>query len=978
MTPPSKSISLKLQLDFPLFPESPSLRFFPEFNVMPHLAPAPSFVEKPRLLFQGPSWSPSTFWTGNPDLLAQIHPPVRDLPNIQVVPAKAPVKSGWNATQIFNFVTDILLLIESLDAKGTGMVSNGGEGGCRYEEMAERSQVSKLMDKCLVKFEPDTRASVDLQLRKMEASNTESLITIFRLRYDKNIYKDEFPDNQVRVQGFQFTPPPTKYIPFDASVSPLTQMGYSLRYMVEPAGLMKIPFVGYPIFKIEAEPHPKLDLTKDFFRALGIDKPEYYSEVNTDPFKAPQTVRSFMRLMGHIESDDDKLQVVNINKLKGRPPLFDWLSFEKIDWVSRLREGSLHFPNFGTFNFTRKSAYEQISKTSNEEEKRNILDHSARFEIHGTQAKLNISLENIELADAHFTVGDQVVTLKGLRAGKIKTNIPGIKELIRQVKAGTFGLDKLHLEAENLFIDEIIIEDKKNLIKTELKNSSLQKLIFNGSSDISAFGLQAVSLDVQSSKLNTGFQIENARIPQTFFKREKGKEAIGIPRIEGGKTILRYSNANIRSHSSIFEDLQWTESQDASQLFIGSLSSSGSIRYEAPSGISFETKGSSKLQNIHLGYTPSGQMNAALELSGKVNFLKLLQNGTLQLNLTQAEFQSSKLSMSLRLNPETKSLEALQYRCELKIKNAEFGESQIGPVSLAPSSLREGQIVLNHESINPFEIPSIDISGQLDLHLQSITGKNESFNIPGLSVTGGIYGISLTGPAHFKTTPTGWLFERLETAQQDKLQGKAIIRDSQIIHDPHQVPGNGLRSWPNHQVVKTDIHLQLAELSIDNIGKIEFVQGKSETETENHLQNMILEGIQINNIQASGVAWAKFPLFYYMRGVFPQIGAKVENTKVTPSSLIIDRFSIERSAQQSETRIQGLQGEIYEVGGDGKFAKLHLPLLRINPQSERLIDTGDQPNEIDLYLIDKARGGYIKLQSVPRPLDSRRSRIIKP
>ncbi len=975
MTPP-KIKGLKLDLGTLHLSDPKKLVFFPEYNLeKPTLTPEAHFNEGKILHLKEPllAWHPPRLWKESDFLIAQSPPP-----HITVLQAPAKKNEGWSGAQIFQFVTDVLLLIETLDAKGTNMISNGGEGGCRYEEMARRSEVSKLLEKCLVKFEPNTHASVNLQLRKMENSN-DSLITLFRVRYDKNIYKDEFPDNQVRVQGFQFTPTPQKPIPFDLAISPLTQMGYSIRYMVEPAGLMSIPFLGYPIFKIEAEPHPKLDLTKDFFLALGIDKPEYYTELNTEPFKAPQTVRGFMKLMDHIEGDDSKLQVVNINKLKGRPPLFDWLSFEKIDWISRLREGTLNFPDFGSFTFSRKTAYEKIAQTNDPQAKINILDHTARLEIHGTQAKLDISLENIELGDAQFKVGDQLVTLKGMRAGKIKTNIPGIKELIRQVKAGIFGLDKLHLEAEDLFVEEIVIQDNKNEIRTHLKNAQLNKFIFNGSSDITALGLRSQSMEVESQKLNMGFKIENAKIPETHFTRRNGSEELSMPRIEGGKTRIRYSNTILKANESLFEGLKWIEKSGNSQLIIQSLNSSGSISYESPLGIAFETSGSSKIQNINLGYSNTGDLTASLDITGKINQLTLHQGGSFQLNLSKAEFNPSHLSFALHLNPESKDIESVRYRCDLKIKNTEFAQSQLGPVILAPSKLNEGEIIINQESNNPLSLPSIEIGGLLDLHLQSINGNNESFNIPGLSVTGGIYDIALQGPAHFKTTNTGWLFEKLVSANSEKLSAKAKVKDVNISHDPHQVPGNTLQLWPHHEVVNSNMQIQIAELAVEDIGRIEFVNGNTESKTNNHLQNMLLQGIRIENIQASGVAWAKFPLFYYMRGVFPQIGARQGDMSLQPSYLSLDLFSIARSPQSSPiTTLQGLRAEIYEVGGNEKFAKVNIPLLKISPGGENLIDTGNQNNEIELYLIDKARGGYIRLNSVPRPLEHRNSRIVNP
>jgi len=962
MTPPKL---LPLRLDPPAAWKDSGLHFLPDLQLK--LAPGfplgtPDQPGKYSLLGgQALAWSPPSLWTPRPFPYAPPSAP----------PAAAPVaaKDGfWSGAETFKFITDVLLLVESLDAKGSNMISNGGEGGCRYEEMAKREEARKLMDKCLVKFEPNTHASVVLQLRKMRGAD-ESLISAFRVGYDKNIYKDEFPDNQVRVQGFQFTPRPEKAIPFGAEIDPLTADGYSIRYMVEGAAMLAIPLLGYPIFKLKAEPSDKLDLTRDFLLSLGLEKPADFAEAHTGHFLVPQKVADFMKLVRHIETDDDKLSVVNINKLKGRPSLFDWLSFERIDWVSQLRAGKLEVPHFGAFSFSRKAALQRAAGAKDEEARKKILSQASRLEIHGTKAGLAIELSNVEIDEAHFKIGDQDVTIKGMSAGKIRSTLPGLQELIRQIKAGTFGLDKLGVQAEDLFVEELSIRDSKNQITTQLKNANLKTFSFNGSDNISAQGVQADSLDVQSGKLNAGFKIEKASVAEVRFTRKNGLEEISMPRIEGGKTLIRYSNTTLKAEQSLFEGLNWAEGPEASRLSIQQLSSSGSIHYEAPSGLSFETRGSSQLRQIKLSHEKSGRLNASLELAGKVQKLELNQGMALQLKLNEAEFGPSQIAFGFQIDPQSQALESIQYNCSFDIKSTEVGLSQIGPVTVAPSSLKNGRLKLAQAG-GLLKMPHMDLSGNLDIRLQTIAGSNESFNIPGLSVSGSINEISLKGPARFRTTLEGWVFEKVENAQGEKIQATAQIRQVDFSHDPHLVPGNNLKKWPHNEVVKTQMLFKSADLSIGDIERIEFA---------NRLRNVELRNIRFTNLQASGVAWAKFPLFYYMRGLFPEIGARQKDTLVNPSFTSLDRFSIQTPDEgPTLTLLEGFKGEVYEVAGDEKFAKVNIPLLRIHPEGETLVDTGDQPTEIELYLIDKARGGWIRLHSVPRPLEKRRSRIVAP
>jgi len=919
------------------------------------------------------TWSPPALWS--PQGILQILPPMK--------PKAPPIENKTlTGAQTWALVENILFLMESLDARGTRMISNGGQGGCRYEEMAQRSEVEKIKDKCLVKFDPDTHADVDLQLRKKKGTD-ETLITQFRVTYDKSIIKDEWPDNNVRVLGFQFTPRSVKRIPFYEEIDPLTQAGYSLRYMVTPNGLLQIPFFGYPIFKGIAEPNDKLDLSRDFLAALGIEKPEYFKEAHTDTYKIPQLVRDFMQILHHIESDDDKLSVVNINKLKGRPKLFDWLSFEKIDWVAHLREGSLEIPNFGSFNFTRDKLQAKIAQTSDLDEQHRIQDQNSRFEIHGSQKELVASLINPEIKEARFSVGQHEVTLKGLTAGKITSTLPGLKKLIAKISDGKFSLEDLSIHAEDLHVDEITIYDSKNKIKTYLKNAHIQNFNFNGLSNISAEGVSADIFDIDSPKLSMGLHIESASIPKIHFGRSPQQDSLVISRIEGKNTELNYSNTRLKSETGAFENLRWIETEGKSQLKIQSLNSSGSFQYLANSGISFKTSGSSSLNNISLIYEKQSDekanLSAQFDLSGLIQQLGITQENKISVQLGNTQFNPSHIRIDLSLDPSDNAVQGIAYDIDLKLEKTELKESKLDPITLAPSSIRNGRIHLVQKNESDWKIPQIDVSGILDVHIQDVSGNNESFNIPGLSVTGGIHEIGIEGPAHFQTTPTGWFFEKLATDNNDKLHAKAKIKGVSLVHDPHQVPGNTLRTWLHNQVVKTDMQFRTADFSIDDIVKIEFVGGKESGVSENRLRNIELHNIRFENIQAAGVAWAKFPLFYYMRGLFPQIGTRHQDSITSPSFVSLDRFSILTPPEgKAVTTFEGFKTEIYEIGGEEKFAKVNIPLLKISPGGENLVDTGNNPNEIELYLIDKPRGGYIRLHSVPRPLEKRNSRVVTP
>ncbi|GEM_PF-6211217 len=982
MTPPTLNL-LKLH-ELVLLPdeENQALEglFLPDLQLQLHSPLGDTANSLPQNFRLGDfklAWNPPALWKPSSHVIQSQSTPPEAMETSRVE------NKTLNEDQTWTLITDILLLIESMDVKGTNMLSNGDEGGCRYNEMADRRNLEKELDKCTVLFEPKTRASVDLQLRKRKGSN-ESLITRFRVLYNQSIMKDEFPDNQVKVWGFEFSPFPKNPIPFYEEIDPLTAKGYSLRYIVKPNQLLQIPFIGYPIFKGVAEPNAKLDITKDFLASLGLDKEDYFQEAHSDPFKIPQSVSDFMRIIRHIETDDDKLSVVNVNKVKGRPRLFDWLSFGKIDWVSHLREGVLNIPNFGSFTFAQEKLRAKLSQSADDrEEQHRILDQNSRLEIRATQQTIEASLVNIEMKEAHFSIGQHDIVLKGLKAGKISSKLPGLKKLIQKFSEGAFKLEDLALSAEDLHIDEMIIRDDKNKITTHLKNAHIEKFNFDGLSHISAEGISADLIKIGSEKLSMGLHIQGAKIPKVTFEHSSLQDSLVISRIEGKNTQLDYSNTHLQTQRSTFENLKWIENASGSHLTLQSLQSAGSLQYQAASGVSFETSGSSELSEIQVDYTTlqkdEAKLNVQFEIAGEIEQLGVEQNDTLLMHLSKTHFNPSKLQLNVWLDPSAgNALRGVQYDVDFNIQKTELQESKIGPVVIAPSTLQNGRIHFKQDSWALWHLPQIDVSGTLDLHIQEIVGRNESFNIPGLSVSGKIRNIRLEGPAHFFTTPSGWTFEKISNEKEDALHAQANIEGIEIIHDPHKIPDKSLFKWAFNHVVKTDLSFSSANLSLEDIEKMEFALSTPQKPTDNSLQLVRFKNIRVDNIQASGVAWAKFPLFYYMRGVFPQIGTLYEGSLVRPSFISLDQFSIDQNGSGLVTTLQGLKTELLEVGGEQKFALADIPLLKIAPQSEVPIDTGNHENHIHLFLIDKPRGGYIKLKSVPRPLEQRHSRVMKP
>src|SRR5262249_34685747 len=147
--------------------------------------------------------------------------------------------------------------------------------GCRFPEFSLRSKVQEDEKNCKVMFEADTHGLLNLQVRKVRGKN-ESRITGFRLSYDKQVVRDKWPDSQVPVLGFHFIPAPTESIPFYQEVDPPTFTGFGLKYIPTRRGILDVPLLGFPLYKIFAEDSKELEFTTDYLSSWGLDDAAFY------------------------------------------------------------------------------------------------------------------------------------------------------------------------------------------------------------------------------------------------------------------------------------------------------------------------------------------------------------------------------------------------------------------------------------------------------------------------------------------------------------------------------------------------------------------------------------------------------------------------------------------------------------------------------------------------------------------------------
>src|SRR4030095_8769293 len=408
-------------------PPSPDFSpFFPLTNPKLSLG-APLFKLNPDpLIGYTPVWRSNILWSYKFPILAQLgnpNPTPANSPAPAVTPAAAP--APLTADQKWKMLIDILSLFESMDAVGKRMTVNGGIEGCRYPEFSLKTNKKDDEKKCIVMFEKDTHADVKLTVRKIRGEN-ESRITGFRLSYDKEVVRDQFPDNQVPITGFQFIPR-TDPTPFYEEADPPTSKGYKIKYMPTRAGILDVPLLGYPLFKLLAEDSDKLEFTKDYLSSWGLDDAAWYKDAHTDRYRVPQSVNDFFGLIRH--GDMNPPAWININNEKGKPSLLQWLSFETLEINGHLREGKLELPNVGTIQFSRyravqklKPLYDKMKAASGCEHDKllkdyvKMLDEAGKVEIRGDSKKLTATLINPELPTLNFSNDRFDVKISGLTA----------------------------------------------------------------------------------------------------------------------------------------------------------------------------------------------------------------------------------------------------------------------------------------------------------------------------------------------------------------------------------------------------------------------------------------------------------------------------------------------------------------------------------------------------------------------------------
>ncbi|MFO1518894.1 MAG: hypothetical protein U1F57_04415 [bacterium] len=956
------------------------LRFDNLWTPTPYFSPLPFFAQQAG--GKGPGSSP-----GNPMPIGGGPSSGGNAASVGAAPAASP---GMTKDQIWDLITDSLLLVEDMDLSGDGMTVNGGVGGCRYPEFSRLKDIKEDLKHCTVTFDPDTHGSVRLQIRKISGVNA-SRITGFKLGYDKPLLKDEFPSNQVRIEGFHFVPAPEVSVPFYEEVDPPTFKGFQLKYMPIRRGINDVPVIGTIIFEAAVKDAKELYFTDDYLSSWGLDDPQFYKDAHTAQYRAPQGVGDFMRLIRH--ADMNPPNWVNLNKQNSKPDLFNWLSLQTIDVRAHLRPGTLNIPNLGTVTVSRDKAaikirplYDKLQKMEKGEERdelfkqyTQLLDDTARLEIKADPKQIAASLYNVGLSSAHFSDDRFDFELKGVTVQNLNSTLPPLQALVDQIKKGNFAPS---FQLNGVHADKIVLKDKELGTTTTINNANIGSLKINGKSSIVVEGLSATKLETQHAGSGLKFIVKDPAITSATLSQSGNLRGVKISHIEGKSIELGYSDLTFKVFSGGIDDLNITEKDGALTVKAGAISSTGSIEYGIPSSnISLKAEGNSNLSGLEVSRTVNDQgenvIHGKLGLAGTVTQLQLKQNGVFTGRFSNTTFRNGSLDVTALIKPNgTPKLQGLQYSLDTQLGEMNIDEAKIGFVTLKPSKITNGHITIKHEDWEVTKLPSLDVGGTLKLNLNEMGGKNESFNIPGLLASGLFKNITIEGDAHLNWNQGDWLVETTAGGKTTPLQIHARLENGQILHDPHKVKGNDLSAWANNQVVQSDLKINSADLALNDVERIQF-STNSAPKSASGLKQVHVSDVRIDNINAGGVLWAKVPLFYYLRGLFPQIGNIGQGTQMKTSFIHLGDFEISfDEAGKPITTFKNFNTELYEVGGRNQYAKLTVPFLKISPSNANPVDTGDDPIQMDVSVKDPARGGAFQFLSVPRPLSERHSRIV--
>ncbi len=881
---------------------------------------------------------------------------------------------------------DFALAIDSLDLSLTGMDAHGGIEGCRYSEVVDAKDLAKA--KCQNNFEKGTKASARLEIRPLKGMDVSEIYR-FYVNYDKSPGR-----TGITVGGFYFTHPlnPSDQGPLEVSQEDPFEGGKDFRRAVKAETELSmgtpVPYSDKPTqllmrpqgWLYDSSPLADFDITKNTLMASGLVEEKTYTDLNIDPYQVPRRLDKFYDLFSKMDTCYPKrtgAKVVQPNFIHDLPPLLQWAAPETFDLDVSFRPKKISLGDLGSLELGDQGPN--------------------KIRVRGDRKKTVIEIELKDIKSLSLSQGEYGLAAKGLKVGKISLTLPPLAEIAKEmgwldqkkaadVIAACLGqetfeakvdhspyLKKLFAKVEltDLHADSLEFSQKSRGVIGTLKGAEIQSLQLLDLKDLEFRSLKLDSLSLGDPLTEVQAVLDKGSVDKLTVRIGTSGPVVEATGIKGPLTRIQRKDGYFRIEEAQIPKLTLDLSQAERMEFkIEKATAKGSIDFKDDSGEwEFRSKGKSELALLKIeGKKIAGawtDYQGEVRFSGSIEELVLDHAKTADFLLKDTVLGESRLNFSLRSDGQKLRP---QFSLELAAESAKIENGHINFVDIGASSLEKGKIGL---SLGDAGL-SLSLEGKLDLGFPEVDIPPIEALIKGLHLVGTLKDIRISGGGLLELTP-----KEIQLTKREGYAGTTLslagnftpllIEDTPAERDPD------FKKTLAGKVVQTEVHIDSAGIEIKDLEEFHFVKGNKDQGIKPELKRLRVSQFAITDIQAGGKIWAKFPLFGWLLGKFPQIGKILPDKApvAMESEIRFESLETHLAADGRYTELKNFSFQLFEVGGRKQWAKFHLPLLEITPKN---INTGKDPIELEVYFKDKDRGGDLKFELKDEDLTGRRRR----
>ncbi|HKX11712.1 MAG TPA: hypothetical protein VJP40_01075 [bacterium] len=751
-------------------------------------------------------------------------------------------------------------------------------------------------------------------------------------------------------------------------------------------------------FLHDEAPGVSFDISENMLKGWGIIHKKTYTDVGVEPFQMPRRMDKLLRVLPFADAHDpdyiiadscyDKkpgATVVRPNFLEKKPSLFDALHGKEGAIDILFRQTSISLNGRGHIDLGKEGLN--------------------RIKIQGDAKGSTVDIELGDLPNFRFVSGRNLITAKGLKAGRIRFNLPPWPELMKLIFPITPAedpqvvtdrcndptshpkpkrdwkpvLDKLlsNVEITGVKAEELTFEDKERGIKASIHGANIKKINAAGLDSITFTGLGANSLSMEDAPSGTKVNLGKSEISSVKIEGLQGGPKVTVKGLEGEKISLQQNEGGIAIDKGNIGSINLDLSKaGAVQVGLSKAVSSGEVRYKNTEGkYEFRSSGESSVESFKLETSQDADANhvkSEIKFSGKVKEFFISNPATGDLTMTDTVIRPSEFKVNVDV-PLDGTAPTFGFSVDLDVEKANLKSGHLPIGEIGPSTLKDGKIHLNKDASGL----SGKISGELKLLIPKINIPLIEVATKGFTIEGHLKDIGIEGAGTLEITPEKISLTKI--VKEDKpstLKISGSIEDLTFRDDP-SARKKELKSLSHGGVIKTQMDIATAKIEVKDLETFVFVRPDAAVGRKADLKKLKVTDFSITEIEASAKIWAKFPIFGWLLGKFPQIGKVTGKLpgEVVQSELKLESFDTDNNGKGRVTEIVNLLIQFFEVEGRKQMAKFKLPSLKLSPDS---ISTGTEPIELQLYFKDLDRGGDFEFKLVPEDLSQRDTWKVKP